>query len=230
MVWKEMLILSVLVLVFNVGRINNFLALLLLVMLTVIDYIMDYIIYKKLFYTSIYGDTAPTYMSMPVSAGQMIRGKTGVVLMMSAVIYVLTVAGGCIAQNFHQYSEFFGAKEYIMSVFGIKEWSVLPAILGFTAKLLRNVSGTLFFAIMVFCLIVWYQSFPAEKRRGFFRTVPWLIGLAVGFITGRVIGLVAGIAGAVILSDIIYVALYTALSALIYRYLVHLLENKYEIV
>lgn len=229
MVWKEILILSILVLILSAGRINNALSLLLLPLLVAVDYIVDYAIYKKLFYTSVYGDTAPTYMSMPVPVGQMIRGKIGVILLLSVLTYIMNVAGGCIAQHFHEYSQFFDVKEYLLFVCGVQEWSLLPVVIGVTAKMLGSVCGTLFFAMMVFCLIGWYQSFPAGKRRGFFRAVPWIMGIAADIGVSQLIKFIAGFARGSILSELIAIVLYIAATAAIYRYLVRLLEIKYEI-
>lgn len=137
--------------------------------------IIQYRIYKKLFYTSVYGDGAVLYNSFPVSVEEMVQGKViviGIVQLIEITVTALIIIISGFIGLFHGLScAVLDALEVGIGITG-KSFFIL-------CYLSINIAG-IGQALMIFYMIIYHNSQKdSERNKAFLRLILVMLAMVI---------------------------------------------------
>lgn len=189
---------------------------------------------RKLFYTSLYGQEAMMYQSLPVSAEEIVLGKT-FVMTAASTIYIMIILicslASAVLSGQYEYMGSFDLPEFVAALWGIEYLNPfdIPYIL--TLGIGGFITGQFRFWILLFFGIAWYNSLPDSKKGGLAKlaALVTIIGTEAGLeymvrkiteMSGSIYWPPAEIAG--IVSDII-------IAIILYRATLKLVGTRYNL-
>ncbi|MGN1334467.1 MAG: hypothetical protein ACI4U1_05060 [Anaerovoracaceae bacterium] len=197
-------------------------------LLAVVQVIFAVKMYKKLFYTSLYGETAAFYQSIPASAEEVAASKiftAGTGLLMSNVISIICLIivwnSGSIAGDLMQ--TLMDVADADMKSFLSAEFLILK-FLALTSSLYRQ-SAYILMAVVI------YNSFAPKRRNEWTRVLAFVIAGAGHIAISSLDDILrlAGLEANALLIPAACIALDIMLTVLFYRITVNKLETKYAL-
>jgi len=195
----------------------------------IVTFVYLFKMYKKLFYTSVYGETAVTYQSMPASAAEMTAAKifvAGIGNIICVVTYIVVIAAFLF---FLGGSSLSGLIANIQKI--VTDLSADGGIAAYTLVLamVALIASTFMQSALIFLAVVAYQSVVREEKKGLYRFLIITGAYVINQLLGRSGTLLEKLGiDSLIIPAVIGIVLSIVVMVLCYRKTVKLLEEKYE--
>lgn len=189
----------------------------------IVSFVYLFKMYKKLFYTSVYGETAATYQSMPVSAAEMTAAKIfvgglgniicGAAYIIVISIFVLYLGADGFSDILYAFQSLGNGLDFYLLPVGV----ISLVIVAFAQS------------AMIFLAVVAYQSVVREEKKGLYRFLIITGAYVINQLLGRSGTLLEKLGiDSLIITAVIGIVLSMVVMVLCYRKTVKLLEEKYE--
>lgn len=189
----------------------------------IVSFVYLFRMYKKLFYTSVYGETAAVYQSLPASAAEMAAAKIfvgGLGSIICGAAYIIVILLFMLFMGADGFSDILYAFETLGD--GVPDF-LLPA------GVISLVISAFAQSALIFLVIAAYQSVVREEKKGLYRFVIVAGAYLISQLMGRSVTILEKLG---IENTLVLMLISTVLGAVImvvcYRRTVKLLEEKYE--
>ena len=176
--------------------------------------------YKKLFYTSVYGETAATYQSLPASAAEMTAAKifvAGLGSIISTLAYIIVFVvllfnyGSSLMRDIVDLLDM-GNLTYTLPL------GVLSVVIAAFAQ-----------SALIFLAVAAYNSVVRERRKGLYRFLIVIAAYCVNLLLGNSGRLLEKLGiESLVIPSVVGIVLGIAVMVLCYRRTVKLMEERYE--